>query len=78
MDQTVKHMFELVEHRNRTIEDVVDIIAKESNKETDQIYKKCNQFYDVAKKTDIILLKGENVPNFSKGYKRSLFGLGFI
>ena len=76
--QNVKRMVDLIKHRNRTIEDVVDIIAKETNAENEQIFNQLKQFYvEAGKKTDILLLRGKNVPNFPKGYKMPLFGLSF-
>ena len=78
VNNTVKRMLDLIEPRNRTTSDIVDIIAKESNQDKDKIYNECKQFYDDAKVTDIILLRDGNVPNFGKNYKRPLFGLSFL
>jgi len=78
VNNTVKRMLDLIEPRNRTTSDIVDIIAKESNQDKDKIYNECKQFYGDAKVTDIILLRDGNVPNFGKNYKRPLFGLSFL
>ena len=63
------------EAENATIE---EIVAAETEKKEDQIYTECQQFFEMVKKTNIVLLKGNNVPLFWKTYRRHLFGLSFL
>jgi len=74
---TVIRMIELVEGRNKNIGEIVDIIATETNKNKDDVFKDCKKFYEEVKTSNIILLKGENVPDLWKTYKRPLFSLSF-
>ena len=74
---TVIRMIELVEGRNKNIGEIVDIIATETNKNKDDVFEVCKKFYEEVKTSNIILLKGENVPDLWKTYKRPLFSLSF-
>ena len=55
---------------NRRPSDIQEL--NESDKDEDDVFKECKKFYDEAKKSNIILLKGKNVPDLWKTYKRPL------
>ena len=78
VNQTVMRYMKLIEDRNKTLGEVIDMIADETDKEKDHIYTECKQFFEMVKKTNIVLLKGQNVPDFLKTYRRPLFGLSFL
>ena len=50
VNQTVMRMMELIEYINKTMGEVVNIIASETTKEKDQIYMECKKFYEQKKR----------------------------
>ena len=75
VSQTGLRMMELIEDRDKTIGEIVGIIASETNRGKDEIFKECKRFYEETKQSHIILLKGKMTPDFWKTYKRPLYGL---
>ena len=76
VSEVERRLVELLGPGNRTIANIVEIIAQETKIPKDKIFKFCKEFYKEAKKADLILLKTGGVPNFTKTSTMPLFALG--
>lgn len=75
VSQVEKRMFELMKLGKRTIDDILDIIADETKRPKEDIFNLCKEFYQDAKKADIILLKSKNIKYFPKTDNLTIFSL---
>ena len=71
-----KMMVELIKLGTKTIEEIVDTVSAATGLDKDNVFKKCKEFYNDAKKADLILLKSRFINNFPKTNNLTLFALG--
>ena len=71
-----KKMVELIKTTTKNIGEIVDTIAADTGEAKNIVLKKCKDFYNDAKKADLILLKSRNINSFPKTNNLTLFALG--
>ena len=76
VSQVEKMMVELIKLGTKTIEEIVDTVSAATGLDKDNVFKKCKEFYNDAKKADLILLKSRFINNFPKTNNLTLFALG--
>lgn len=75
VSEVEKRMVELMKSGNRTIDNIMDIIAVETKMPKEDIFNLCKEFYEDAKKADLILLKSKNINKFPKTNNLPIFSL---
>ena len=72
---TVSKMVDLMKDGNKTIQEIVTTISAETAEDENLVFQECKKFYQDLKMTDIINLRGKDVPPFKTMYKRPIFAL---